>query len=145
MKALHNQLRHAVARVAEPRRLLLWAPENDCQIVIGVGATLRHLTNFKTLRSQLVEFAIHISLSSAKQAGVLRRCDNAIFPSRYCGLRDRAGENFTGVSRYDRAQKDAGHEDYERPDTFLHTSPCSIGLEEGVGVITNYLGAEFQR
>jgi len=69
MKASHKQLRHAIAGVAkfdESKGLLPGAPECDRQIVASVRAALGHLAYFKTLRSQLVEFAIYISLSSAK-------------------------------------------------------------------------------
>jgi hypothetical protein len=122
METNTEQLRHAGDGVAKLKGLLPGASEQYCHVVI---ATLSHFTDFKTLFSQAVEF---ILLSPAKQAGrssyFIRGCHYAIFPSLCLGLCGGAGENSPGIAIYDCAQKNASHEDYERPDTFMHTSPC---------------------
>src|SRR5262249_51776011 len=134
-----KQLRHAVARVAETRRLLPGAPKHYCQMLTDARAALSHFAYFKTLLSQAIKIAIYVSLSPAEHADFFSGCHDAIFPPWRRGLRGGAGENSLGVAVYDRAQKDAGHEDYKRTDTFLHTSPCFgvIYSEEGVGANYN--------
>jgi hypothetical protein len=79
---------------------------------------LSHFTDLKTLLSQAVEFI------PVEQAGLFRGLYHAIFPPLCHGLSGGAGEKSPGIAIYDRAQKYASHEDYERPDTFMHTSPC---------------------
>src|SRR5262249_9253661 len=134
--ARNDRPRHAVGRVAKlVRRLLPGASEHDCQIVASVRAALGHLAYFKALRSQLVEFAIYISLSSAKKAGVFSRCNNTIFPLlrriSQCALCGDCGRIWPGekplckgaktFAVHGRAESEAGRKDHGgRDEPFDH-------------------------
>src|SRR5215467_36425 len=120
METNTEQLRHAGDGVAKLKGLLHVASEQYCHENADTRATLSHFTDFKTLLSQAVEFIL------VEQTDLFRGSYHAIFPSLCLGLRGGAGEKSPGITIYNRAQKNAGHEDYERPDTFMHTSPCFI-------------------
>src|SRR5262249_43284835 len=125
-----------VARVVKLRGLSPGTTKDKCkEISCGWAcATLQHRIHNKPLILKPANLAFNIYLFIPTGF-----CQYAIFPQLRCGLRSRTGENSTDVAINDRAQKGTGHEDHERPDAFLHTSPCFgwIDSEEGVGAYYN--------
>src|SRR5262245_60572438 len=111
METNTEQLRHVSDGMAKLKGLFTGASEQYCHVIAVGRATLSHFTDLKTLLSQVVEFI------SVERAVWFRGLYHAIFPSLRHGLCGGAGENSPGIAIYDRAKKNAGHEDYERPDT----------------------------